>query len=284
MSTSLLAELAGVTAALAAAPALTAEVLSAVQKLADVCEQVLQQSRLLQLPPELLLRVLRELDAKALAKLGVTMRHFPLLDRACDEAAKWQHGQLAALRPQRLTAPRRLFTLEEAIEQGSEWGSGAAYSVRDGYKFAWPGCVLFNEDVGKFHLAVIMSGSTNGTVKRMAEHPDTQTSPLGVDHVHKAAINLAARLAAGGESGCGIVPMARENAVSFLAAQLCNKDKDANVTFVRRTAKISNPSPGLQPRDAWGLKLCCSMLVALRRTTSWSPCCTTTVTLPQLCA
>ena len=102
----ILDEIAAVTASLGAArqAALSAELLSAVQNLANICERVLQPSRLLRLPPEMLLRVMRELDARTLANLGATMHNFPLLDCACDEAAEAQHGrQLAVLRPQRLS-------------------------------------------------------------------------------------------------------------------------------------------------------------------------------------
>jgi len=240
MTTCLLDEIAAVTASLGAArqAALSAELLSAVRNLANICERVLQPSRLLRLPPEMLLRVMRELDARTLANLGATMHNFPLLDCACDEAAEARHGhQLAVLRPQRLTAPRRLRALEEAIEQGSDWGDLTAYRVRDGGHFHWPDCTLFNEDVGKLHLAVLMSASSNGTIKRMAAHEDTLTGQLEVDYVHKSAINLAARLATGAHEGCGVRPMAKEDAVDFLTAQLNSTDKRANVTYVRRTAR-----------------------------------------------
>ena len=243
MPTNLFDDIAGVTESLAAlqtspSPAL----LSAVQNLLNVCEHVLQQSLLLRLPPEMLLTVLRELDAKSLAKLGATMRAFPLLERACNEAAEFQHGrELAALRPQHLSAPRRLHALEEAIEHGSGWGHQSAYYVRNRNKFLWPSCTCFNEDVGKHHLAVLMSASANGSVKRMAEHDDTRTGPDEVDRVHKSAINLAAQLAADDvASGCGIAPMARSDAVAFLAAQLGCKDKAANVNFVRQHSSISD--------------------------------------------
>ena len=241
MTTCLLDEIAAVTASLGAArqAALSAELLSAVRNLANVCEHVLQPSRLLRLPPEMLLRVMRELDARTLANLGATMHNFPLLDCACDEAAEAQHGhQLAVLRPQRLTAPRRLRALEEAIEQGSDWGDLAANHVpNDGDHFNWPDCTLFNEDIGKLQFAVLMSASANSTIKRMAAHGDTQTGQLEVDSVHKSAIHLAARLATGAHEGCGVRPMAKEDAVDFLTAQLNSTDKRANVTYVRRTAR-----------------------------------------------
>jgi hypothetical protein len=71
----------------------------------------------------------------------------------------------------------------------------------------------------------------------MAAHEDTLTGQLEVDYVHKSAINLAARLATGAHEGCGVRPMAKEDAVDFLTAQLNSTDKRANVTYVRRTAR-----------------------------------------------
>jgi hypothetical protein len=59
-----------VTASLGAArqAALSAELLSAVRNLANICERVLQPSRLLRLPPEMLLRVMRVVSGKCGAR------------------------------------------------------------------------------------------------------------------------------------------------------------------------------------------------------------------------
>lgn len=213
-----------------------AEMLIAIERLAEVCQALVQQSRLLNLPEEMLLRVLRELDAAALGSLACTARFFhtgspkSLLDHACDEAAVWQHGAaLAALRPQRLTAARRLRSLEQAMEAGPNWAREAAYSVREGYTFLWPaGYTSADKDLGGFHLAVLRSASASGAIKPVEEEAVENTAPTSPTWAHKAAINLAAQLAAPSERrGGGGQPLSRPGAVDFLAEQLCRTDIEA---------------------------------------------------------
>lgn len=234
------------TATIAMQPATQSdEWLSAVQRLAEVCEGLLQQSRLLNLPSDVLLRVMRHLDAKALARLATSSRAFhkgtpsTLMDRACDEAAEWQHGSaLAALRPQRLTAARRLRSLEEAIAYAPDWARDTTSSVQSGHTFLWPSYELANADIGGFHLAVVMSASASGALKRVEEEAVENADPTQPDWAHKAAINLTARLAAPDALLGGIKPASRSSAVDFLAQELCRTGNTAgNDTYTHRVAE-----------------------------------------------
>ena len=254
MSDSLAAEIASLTARLSALSAPTADVLAACKALGEVCEEVQQPSQLIRLPPELLLCVLRELDSKALAKLSATARFFhssALLERACDEVAEFQHGSvLAALRPQKLTAVRRLRSLEEAIEKGPEFMESAAQgnmliasSDSSGQTFQWPlfpTYTLADADAGGYMLATLLSARDKGAIKptpQEIEEDNAAAANLGadnaaaanlgaenaaaannanaVDRAHIAAVNLAVQLVEGPKHNPGVQPISPSGAVAF---------------------------------------------------------------------
>ena len=129
---------------------------------------VLEPSQLLKLPEELLQRILSHCDATALGSLESVSHLFRngLVDQAVDHAAVVQHGEkLAALRPQRLSAARRLWCLEQAVKSGRGFVSNAAYQVaNEGFTFVWPEANPFTaRDVGAHALAVVLAASSGPT-------------------------------------------------------------------------------------------------------------------------
>ena len=191
-------------------------------------EEVLESSQLLKmLPEELLLRIFTCLDAKTLGTLESVSRRFGsgLVDRAVAHAAVEQHGEkLAALQPKYLSAARRLWCLEVAVEAGTNFVENAAQQVEsNGASWVWPVTSPFaNEDQGAHALATVLAASASP--RPPPPPPPPVPPPPEQDAVdasprQKALVKLVSKLATGGERGF-VEPESPAGAVQWLADEL----------------------------------------------------------------
>ena len=190
-----------------------------------------------------------------LAKLSATATaHFfhssALLERACDEVAEFQHGSVLAPRPQKLTAVRRLRSLEEAIEKGPEFMESAAQgnmliaSSDSSGQTQWPlfptytlayrrcgqGCATLisardkgaikptPQEIEEDNAAAANLGADNAAAANLgAENAAAANNANAVDRAHIAAVNLAVQLVEGPKHNPGVQPISPSGAVAFLA-------------------------------------------------------------------
>ena len=191
-------------------------------------EEVLESSQLLKmLPEELLLRIFTRLDAKALGTLESVSRRFGsgLVDRAVAHAAVEQHGEkLAALQPKYLSAARRLWSLEVAVEAGTSFVTNAAQQVESNEaSWVWPVTSPFaNEDQGAHALATVLAASASPPPPPPPPPvPPLPEQDLAVDASprQKALVKLVSKLATGGERAF-VEPESPAGAVQWLADEL----------------------------------------------------------------